>query len=58
MGTKVAISVKRKPGLCDSLPWEGEGRGFAAWLYSLNPSLPLHCQPHPSQGRELGKMGC
>jgi hypothetical protein len=41
--------IEKSAGKCDSLPWEGEGRGFCAMLLRLiirgyhssrNPSLP------------------
>ncbi|WP_183577942.1 hypothetical protein HDF18_10375 [Mucilaginibacter sp. X5P1] len=38
-------------GLCDSLPWEGQG-GVSADELTNNLSLPQHIQPHLSTGRE------
>jgi len=39
--------------MCDPSPREGVGRGLDGFTLLPNPSLPLHNQPHPSQGREF-----
>jgi len=47
---------KKGAGLCDSLPWEGVGRGFIVLpiplKWRINPSLPLHipATPLPREG--------
>jgi len=38
--------------LCDSLPWEGVGRGLVNNTWRTNPSLPIHSSiaPLPREG--------
>jgi len=52
MGLKIGVfeRFEGSGGLCDSLPWEGVGRGLAALL---NPFPPLHKLPHPSPRKEF-----